>query len=163
MIARFEELEVLKTAEGLADSIWKLVVQWDDFAKDVLGKQMARAVDSIGANIAESFGRFHYGEKLQFLYFARGSLFESKYWLNRAASRNLIPVTQSQIFAHQFTELARQLNGFAAHLKGLRNAETKQTKTLRESVAEYKTMSLDEFPADTLFTLAELNWLDETQ
>jgi four helix bundle protein len=73
--ATFEDLRVLKSAEEIADSIWKRVVQWDDFAKDVVGKQMARSADSIGANIAESFGRYNFGEKLQFLYYSRGSLF----------------------------------------------------------------------------------------
>ena len=58
MSTTFEDLRVLKTAEEIADAIWKQVVQWDEFAKDVVGKQMARAADSIGANIAESFGRY---------------------------------------------------------------------------------------------------------
>ncbi len=82
MSATFEDLRVLKTAEEIADAIWKQTTQWNEYARDVVGKQLARAADSIGANIAESFGRFHFGEKLQFLYFARGSLFETKYWLN---------------------------------------------------------------------------------
>ncbi len=69
MPATFETLEVLKSAEQLADSIWKQVTTRDDFPKDVVGKQITRAADSIGANLAEAFGRFHFGEKLQFLYF----------------------------------------------------------------------------------------------
>ncbi len=78
-MATFEDLQVLKAAEAIADSIWKRVVGWDDFAKDVLGKQITRSADSIGANIAESVGRYNFGEKLQFLYYSRGSLFETKY------------------------------------------------------------------------------------
>ncbi len=82
MALKFEELRVLQAAEAVADGIWRQVVRWGSFARDTVGKQMARAGDSIGANIAEAYGRFHYGEKLQFLYYARGSLFETKYWLN---------------------------------------------------------------------------------
>ena len=41
MPATFEDLRVLKSAEEIADSIWKRVIQWDEFAKDVVGKQMA--------------------------------------------------------------------------------------------------------------------------
>ncbi|MCB0211362.1 MAG: four helix bundle protein, partial [Anaerolineae bacterium] len=84
-----EDLRVLQSAESVADEVWKFVVSWDKFARDVVGGQLARATDSIGANIAESFGRFHYGEKLKFLYYARGSLFETNYWLNRSSKRNL--------------------------------------------------------------------------
>ena len=82
MSATFEDSKILQFAEEVADSIWKRVVQWDDFAKDVVGKQIAKSADSIGANIAGSFGRFNFGEKIQFLYYSRGSLFETKYWLN---------------------------------------------------------------------------------
>ena len=84
MAATFENLRILQESEAIADALWKHVTRWDEFARDVVGKQLSRAVDSIGANIAESFGRFNFGEKLQFLYYSRGSLFETKYWLNRA-------------------------------------------------------------------------------
>ncbi len=79
MAIGLEDLQVLKSAETIADSIWKRVAGWDNFAKDVVGRQITRSADSIGANIAESFGRFNFGEKLQFLYYSRGSLFETKY------------------------------------------------------------------------------------
>jgi len=67
MALQFEELRVLQAAESIADGIWRQVMRWDGFARDVVGRQLARAGDSIGANIAEAFGRFHYGEKLHFL------------------------------------------------------------------------------------------------
>jgi four helix bundle protein len=131
-----EELRVLKDAEAVADGIWKLVVKWEPFARDVVGKQLARAADSIGANIAEAYGRFHYGEKLQFLYYARGSLFETKYWLNRGLARGLMAADQVQHYALQLTEVARQLNAFASSIKDQRRGKPAQTK-VRESSVEY--------------------------
>jgi 23S rRNA-intervening sequence protein len=53
----FEKLQVYKLAEQLADGIWDVVRSWDYFAKDTVGKQMVKAADSIGANIAEGTGR----------------------------------------------------------------------------------------------------------
>jgi len=47
---KFEELRVLQAAEVVADGIWREVVQWDSFAREVVGGQLARAADSIGAN-----------------------------------------------------------------------------------------------------------------
>jgi four helix bundle protein len=38
--------------------------------------QIRRASTSVGANIAEGFGRFHYKEKIKFYYNARGSICE---------------------------------------------------------------------------------------
>ena len=158
MSATFEDLRVLKSAEEIADTIWKNVVQWDGFAKDVVGKQLRRAVDSIGANISESFGRFHFGEKLQFLYYARGSLFETKYWLNRVKTCSLMPVSEVEVHIENITNLARQLNTFASSLKNVRNQETKQSKTLREMAAGYQ-IDAPSNTADNLFDDNDLAWL----
>ena len=140
----FEDLRVLQAAEAVADGIWPQVVRWDPFAREVVGGQLAKAADSIGANIAEAFGRFHFGEKLQFLYYARGSLFESKYWLNRARKRDLMPSAQAEDYAHQLSDLARQLNAFAQGLKAQRRGSQTQPKTLREAVNEYVVDRLDD-------------------
>jgi len=53
----FEELEVYKLSERLADEIWVAVISWDRFARGTVGKQVVRAADSIGANIATGAGR----------------------------------------------------------------------------------------------------------
>jgi len=84
-----EDLEILQLTEAVADGVWQQVFTWKSFSQDTVGKQLTRSVDLIGANIVESFGRFHFAKKVQFLYYARGSLFEAKYWLNRCASRAL--------------------------------------------------------------------------
>lgn len=158
MAATFEDLRVLKSAEEIADSVWKIVVQWDEFAKDVVGKQLTRAVDSIGANISESFGRYHFGEKLQFLYYSRGSIFETKYWLNRTRVRELMNPKEVDGYVNRLTELARQLNSFASGLKTVRNQETNQSKSLREMAAEYQ-VYIPENSSDMLFADEDINWL----
>jgi four helix bundle protein len=156
----FEDLRVLKVAETIADSIWNEVVRWDKFARDVVGGQLARAADSIGANIAESYGRFHYGEKLQFLYYSRGSLFETKYWLNRCLERGLMKADQVNDFGNRLTDVARQLNTFAASLKTQRK-NANQGNSVRETVASYGGEDpLIEF--DVLFTAEDLNWLQSS-
>jgi four helix bundle protein len=48
-----DDLEVCQLAESFSDEIWFMVLEWDYFAKDTLGKQIVRSADSIGANIAE--------------------------------------------------------------------------------------------------------------
>jgi four helix bundle protein len=159
MATSLEELRVLRETEAVADAIWRQVVQWDPFAREVVGGQLARAADSVGANIAEAFGRFHYGEKLQFLYYARGSLFETKYWLNRALARNLMETSQVQAHASRLTDVARQLNAFARSLKAQRRGKSRQSKAIREPTAEY-TIETEPFP---LFTKAELEWLQTVQ
>ncbi len=160
MATALEDLRVLQAAEVIADGVWHEVVQWDEFARDVVGKQFARAADSIGANIAEAFGRYHYGEKLQFLYYARGSLFETKYWLNRALARDLMPSDRVRGRASQLSDLARQLNAFANSLKSQRRGgQGNSAKAIREAAAGYTTGFDEDIPIP-LFTESELDWLE---
>ncbi len=49
--ATFEDLRVLKMAEEIADALWKQIKQWDEFARDVVGKQLARADGASGTRI----------------------------------------------------------------------------------------------------------------
>jgi four helix bundle protein len=43
----------------LSNKIWDIVMHWNDFAKFTVGKQLVNSSDSISANIAEGFGRYH--------------------------------------------------------------------------------------------------------
>ena len=72
-----------------------------------LGIQLVRATDSIGANIAEAYGRRGDMDQRRLLYIARGSAYEAEHWIDRAASRSLI----SDGFAPRINEVIRLLNG----------------------------------------------------
>ena len=90
----FEKLRVYKLAETLADGIWKVVRGWDYLARDTVGKQMIRASDSIGANLAEGTGRGSLQDNRRFIRMARGSLYETQPWLRRAYKRSLLSKDQ---------------------------------------------------------------------
>ena len=91
----FEKLRVYKLAETLSDGIWNVVRAWDYLAKDTVGKQMIRAADSIGANIAEGTGRGSLQDNRRFIRMARGSLYETQHWLRRAYKRSLLSKIKS--------------------------------------------------------------------
>ena len=160
MPTSLEDLRVLKNAEQIADGVYKIASRWDDFAKDVVGKQISRSADSIGATIAESFGRYHFGKKIQFLYYARGSVFETKYWLNRASTRELMPSTDSQTYVAQLTDIARQLNLYISSLKGQRSGEITVAKSVKENHVNYLTSHLPEDFPNTLFDETDFAWLE---
>ena len=139
MALALEDLKTLKHAEKIADTIWEIASKWSDFGRDTLGKQITRATDSIGANIAESFGRFNYGEKIQFLYYARGSLFESKYWLNRAYARRLISMSDYETLTIKLTETAKSINRHVNSLKTYKQTPNTTHSALREDAPPYTT------------------------
>jgi len=107
-----ENLRIIKETEEISDKIWDEVMTWDYFAKDTVGKQLVKAVDSIGANIVESQGRFHPKDVINFLYMARGSLKETKYWLRRSMNRKLLSKDKYEEFIDRINNLAPQINAF---------------------------------------------------
>lgn len=52
-----DDISAYKIAFELLNYVWDIVVKWNYFAKDTVGKQLIKAVDSISANVAEGFGR----------------------------------------------------------------------------------------------------------
>jgi len=107
-----EEIEVYNLAEEIADKWWEIVSAWKPFAQDTVGKQLIRAADSIGANIAESYGRYHFGEKINHLYYSRGSLYESKFFARRARKRKLVTEAQFIEMLKDLQTLAPKLNAY---------------------------------------------------
>jgi four helix bundle protein len=116
----FEQLEVYQLAEKLADEVWAIVLTWDNFAKDTVGKQLVRAADSIGANIAEGCGRQSFQDNRRFVRIARGSLNETRHWLRRAYKRKLLDDTKVAALKPMLEELAPRLN---AYLKSIGNTQ----------------------------------------
>ena len=105
-----EEKRVYRRAEALCDRVWEVVVGWEWFAKRTVGDQFARAADSIGANIAEAGGRFHPKEVQNHLYYARGSLRETKFWQRRALTRGLIDPDAAAALDQELEQLGREIN-----------------------------------------------------
>ena len=108
----FQGLRVYQLAECLADQVWEIVGNWNYFAKDTVGKQIVRSADSIGANIAEGFGRGTFKENRRFIKIARGSLNETQHWLHCAHSRNLLTNEQTVQLKVILEELAPKLNAY---------------------------------------------------
>ena len=121
MSNRLEDLEIYNLSEQFADEIWFIVIEWEYFAKDTIGKQLSRSADSIGANIAEGFGRYHYKENKNFCYFSRGSIIETKSWLKKARTRNLISEELFQDLFQRLETIHIKLNAYIKFIGKLSN------------------------------------------
>jgi four helix bundle protein len=109
---KLEEFKVYQLSMEIADKIWSIVIEWDYFTKDTIGKQLVRAVDSVAANLSEGYGRYHYREAINFSYYSRGSLFETKTWLEKAKSRNLLKIPDYELFIQQVDDIGIRLNNY---------------------------------------------------
>lgn len=107
-----ENLEVYALAENLVDAVWDTVGPWESFPKTTVGHQLVRAADSVGANIAEGYGRASPADNKRFIRTARGSLYEVRHFLRRADKRNLLTREQKQPLQKLLRELLPRLNAY---------------------------------------------------
>lgn len=96
--------------EELSTWGWNCVKGWDYFAKDTVGKQMVRALDSVNANIVEADGRYSSMDAIRFLVIARGSAREGRLWIERARDRQLVDAEDGAMQISKIEEATRQLN-----------------------------------------------------
>ncbi len=107
-----ENLQIYQISMEIGEKIWKLVEGWNDFQKRTIGNQIIRSTDSIAANISEGFGRYHYKDKIRFLHFSRGSLFETKTWFEKANNRNLIENETYNEIINMLNTLGIKINNY---------------------------------------------------
>lgn len=86
---QLNDISAYKTSFYLSNYIWDIVIKWNYFEKDTVGKQFVRAVDSVSANIAEGFGRYSKKEKIKFYRYSFGSIKEFLDWNEKAKTRHL--------------------------------------------------------------------------
>jgi len=126
----FERLRVYQLSEKLADQIWEVVLGWNNFARDTVGKQVVRSADSIGANVSEGSGRGRFLDNKRFVRMARGSLNETQHWLRRAFKRNLLTKKQIDDLRPLIDELSPTLN---AYLKSIGESPMARARKLKSN------------------------------
>lgn len=110
---KLEDLEVYKLARELSKMGWVIYskISWQN--RKIIGDQFIESIDSIGANIAESYGRFHYLDRVKFLYNSRGSLFEAvNHWLSLMLEREIITKEEFADFKLISDKLSLKLNNY---------------------------------------------------
>ena len=110
-----KDLEVYRLARELSAMGWKIYDRLDWQDKKTMGDQFIRSTDSVGANIAEGYGRFHYLDKIWFYYNSRGSLLESVvHWSELLCERDRISKTELDSFQLVARKLHLKLNNLIA-------------------------------------------------
>ena len=109
---KLEEFQVYQHSLELGERVWKMVRKWDSFARDTVGKQLIKAVDSVAANLSEGYGRYYYKENKQFCYYSRGSLYETKTWLIKAYHRRLMTEEHYDAFMNDIEIIGVKLNNY---------------------------------------------------
>ncbi len=99
---KLNDIDAYKISFHLSNYVWDTVLKWDYFSKKTIGAQFVDAADSISANIAEGFGRYHKKDKIKFYRYSVGSLKECFDWNEKAKVRKLLSEHE---YKHIFSEL----------------------------------------------------------
>lgn len=113
----YTQLEVWKKSRELVKDIYVVTREFPKEEIYSLTSQVRRAAISIPSNIAEGVARNHDKETLQFLYIARGSIYELETQIYLAVDINYIDNDQSEIILKKIEENRKLLNGFIHYYK----------------------------------------------
>jgi four helix bundle protein len=113
----FTDLEVWKKARILRNNITDLIKCFPPEEKYRLSDQIVRSLQSIGNNIAEGHGRFHYADAAKFLVNARGSAAETIDHLFIAMDNNIIDQNVFNSFKADCEECMKMINGYINFLR----------------------------------------------
>ncbi|MBC35344.1 MAG: four helix bundle protein [Bacteroidetes bacterium] len=110
-------LRIYTQSLQLSNRVWDTYTKLSKENKSIIGNQIVRSTDSIGANIAEAYGRFHIKDSIKFLYYSRGSLYETMHWISLMEERDLISKSTHEDFMIQIQDLGIRLNNFITSRK----------------------------------------------
>ena len=112
-----EDQDVYNLSQSFSDKIRDIVLKWDKFAHYGLGRQITNSADSISANIAEGYGRFHIKDNKRFCFFSRGSILETKNWLVKSVNRKLITLAEYNSLLLELQIIHKKLYGYIKVLR----------------------------------------------
>ncbi|TWR28313.1 four helix bundle protein [Mucilaginibacter achroorhodeus] len=115
-MASFTDLDVWKKARLVRNNITEITREFPVEEKYRLVDQIIRSSRSIGNNIAEGHGRFHYLYASKFLITARGSSSETIDHLIIALDNNLISVEMFDCLKADCEECSSMINGYISYL-----------------------------------------------
>ncbi len=107
---KLNDISAYKIAFNLSNYIWDIIIKWDYFQKETVGKQYVKAIDSISANIAEGFGRYNKNDKIRFYRISFGSLKECFDWNEKSKVRKLLTEQEYNYIFKELNKLPYELN-----------------------------------------------------
>ena len=107
---QLNDINSYKIAFNLSNYVWNIILKWDWFAKTHVGGQFVEAIDSISANIAEGFGRYHKKDKIKFYRYSQGSIKESFDWNEKSKVRLLLNTEVYNYILNKLQKLPKELN-----------------------------------------------------
>ncbi len=106
----FKEVPIWQKSVKLIEAVYKITKNFPESEKFNLTSQLRRSAVSVASNIAESWGRYHYADKIRVLYIVRGEIEETRSHLAIARKLNYCSENNYLILEKFYEELLHDLN-----------------------------------------------------
>ena len=113
----FRHMPIWQSAIDIAEDIFKLTESLPKKEDYGLTSQIRRAELSISANIAEAYGRHHTSDKVNFYYFARGSVTETQNHIEYAKKVGYIKEDTAKELDKRLSQVYNDINKIVISLK----------------------------------------------
>ncbi|MDZ8261379.1 four helix bundle protein [Nostoc sp. ChiQUE01b] len=113
----FESLDFYQDSLKLLKAAYQLADRLPTFERYNLSDQLRRSACSVLLNIAEGYGRYHYLDRLRFMYIARGSLTEAKSAFIIAESLGYCNTEQLHWVSQLKDQIEKGLNGYCRFIR----------------------------------------------
>lgn len=113
----FKKLKVWEEAHNLAKEVYLITKKFPKEEMFGITSQLRRSGASIPANIAEGEGRFYKNEGQRFLYIARGSLYETDYFLLLSKDLGYLENSDYELAQEKIDLVGKLLNGLLRSIK----------------------------------------------
>jgi four helix bundle protein len=125
----FEALEIWQLAHQLTLDVYRASARFPEAERFGSTNQLRRASASVGANIAEGYGRHNSQDTIRFLYVARGSLMETRNFVLLARDLDYLDPDAASALIIGTTRLSVKITNTVSALS--------RAKSLREPLSEY--------------------------
>ncbi len=120
-----QDLIVYQLARELSRIGWEIYKEFDWKQQKLIGDQFITATDSVGANIAEGYARYHFLDRIKFYYQSRGSLMEAaEHWLPLLKERGMVEMDIAEKYSKLANELSLKLQNFIASTARAKHAKS---------------------------------------
>ena len=119
-----ETLRVWQAAMAFVETIYHEVIpHLPSNERFALRDQLQRAVQSIPANLAEGYGRYHFADRIRFCYIARGSVEEVFTFLEIARRLNYISEDNHRQVQQELQRVKQMINGYIRYLRSQQHTQ----------------------------------------
>lgn len=121
MARGLDDLKIYQMAEKLELQIYEETKNFPLDEKYRSIDQLRRASASVSDNIAEGYGRFSFGDKINRFYIARGEVEETKRGIEMAYKKGFVREELANQLLEDYTELIKGINGYIKFLYRQKN------------------------------------------